>query len=117
MATRKAATTKKTTASKASAAKTTAKRGSSKKLPLPLLRDEQRPTGKFAYLYVVFACTTLIFAATTVWLFYFSANILNKYDEIEACARTTGASCEVHINGDESAEEPSTEAVESDDKE
>ncbi len=109
MATKKAAatTTKKTTAKKA----TTAKRGSSKKLPLPLLRDEQRPSGKFAYLYVVFACTTLIFAATSVYLFYFASTILNKYEEIEACARTTGASCEVRVNGGD-AEEPEEAIVE-----
>ena len=103
MATRKAATTKKTTASKASAAKTTAKRGSSKKLPLPLLRDEQRPTGKFAYLYVVFACTTLIFAGVATWLFIFSSELLGKYEAIETCARNH-TSCEVRYVAPEDEE-------------
>ena len=40
-----------------------------------------------------------------VELFIFASDILNKYESIEACARTHGATCEVRIKDAETGEE------------
>lgn len=43
--------------------------------------------GKFIFLYVLFAATMLVFACLTVWLFFFSTALLEKYEKIDICAR------------------------------
>ncbi|MBR6098047.1 hypothetical protein IKP94_04885 [Candidatus Saccharibacteria bacterium] len=94
---------KKTTAKKPVAKKTTVK---SKKTSLPVgviyekYPEDHQATGKYKFFYCLFALTTIIFAGLAVWLFIFSSEILNKYESIEACARTHGATCEIHVSGD-----------------
>jgi uncharacterized membrane protein len=61
-----------------------------KKAPVkkvPHLYKERNPdchkmTGKFVGLYVMFALTTIAFAAIAVWLFFFSSDILAKYEKV-----------------------------------
>ena len=96
------ATKKTTKTTKTTAAKRGAKNG---KLKIALLDDGQKPQDKFSFLYILFACTTLIFAGVSVWLFQFSSDILNKYEEIDACARTQGATCEIHTKNNDVADE------------
>lgn len=57
--------------------------------------DNHKITGKFTVLYVLFAVTTLIFAALSVYLFVFSTNVLNKYEEIDAMCRS--GNCKVVV--------------------
>lgn len=110
MATKKATTTKKTTAKKPVAKKTTVK---AKRTSLPVgiiyekYPEEHQATGKYKFFYCLFALTTIIFAGLAVWLFIFSSEVLNKYESIEACARTHGATCEIHVvdDGEEAAKE------------
>lgn len=100
MATKSAA--KKKTAAKSGSKKITTTKVVSKKknvnLPVGVLTerepDNHKVTGKYTFFYVLFACTTLIFAGVAVWLFIFSSNLLNKYESIEACARNH-TTCEV----------------------
>ena len=95
------------------AAKTVAK-NATKKTPakstskIPGLYKEKHPechkiTGKFTFLYILFAVTMLVFASVTVWLFFFSTELLNKYNSIDACSRTAG--CRVVTDIDYSGEE------------
>ena len=51
--------------------------------------------GKFVFLYILFACTMLIFAGLTVWLFFFSTALLERYEAIDVCARA--GNCEIII--------------------
>ena len=88
----KKATTKKAAAKKPVAKKSTVK--SKKSLPVGVIYE------KYKFFYCLFALTTIIFAGLAVWLFIFSSEILNKYESIEACARTHGATCEIHVSGD-----------------
>ncbi len=98
----KKATTKKAAAKKPVAKKSTVK--SKKSLPVGVIYEkypeEHQATGKYKFFYCLFALTTIIFAGLAVWLFIFSSEILNKYESIEACARTHGATCEIHVSGD-----------------
>ncbi len=99
---------------KTSTKKTTAKSGAaaaSKIAGFGVLDDGQRPKDKFAFLYILFACTTLIFAGLSIWLFQFSSDILNKYEEIDVCARTNGASCEVRVKDTADGEDLSIDAA------
>ena len=87
----KSAAKKKTAAKSGSKKTTTTKVVSNKKsvnLPVGVLAerepDNHKVTGKYTFFYVLFACTTLIFAGVAVWLFVFSSNLLNKYESIEA---------------------------------
>ncbi|MBQ8157363.1 hypothetical protein IJ102_03180 [Candidatus Saccharibacteria bacterium] len=102
MATKTAA--KKTTTSRKTAAKKTTARKNASRMPMYLTKEkypnEHQVTGKYKFFYCLFALTTIIFAVLAVWLFVFSSEILNKYESIEACARTHGATCEVRINDD-----------------
>ena len=81
MATAKKTSAKPKTVSKAPVKKaTTARR-------IPHLYKERNPechkiSGKFAGLYVMFAITTLIFAAVAIYFFVFSVDIQNKYDDL-----------------------------------
>ena len=92
--------TKKQPASK----KTTAAKTSKRKIDASIIYKEANPEkhvicGKFKFFYVLFACTTLFFAALSVWLYFFSSDVLNKYQSIDACARAH-TSCNVRIDGD-----------------
>ena len=106
--------TKKKTAAKPAVKKTTVKASTRKgsNLPVGILYennpDDHRATGKYVFFYVLFACTTILFAVLAVELFIFASDILNKYESIEACARAHGATCEVRIKDSETGEEIDT---------
>ena len=79
------ATAKKTTAKPKTVSKAPAKKASTSKIPH--LYKERNPechkiSGKFAGLYIMFAVTTLIFAAVAIYFFVFSVDIQNKYDDL-----------------------------------
>ena len=57
-------------------------------------------TGKFAFFFIFFACTTLLFAAISVWLFSFSTDISGKYESIDACVHAH-TSCNVRLEGED----------------
>ena len=89
MATKKQPATKKVTA-KASTSKK--KSASSRRITAAAIYKERHPerhqaTGKYKFFYVLFVCTTIFFAATSVWLFVFATETLNKYESIESCVR------------------------------
>ncbi|MBP5633541.1 hypothetical protein J6X13_01250 [Candidatus Saccharibacteria bacterium] len=98
MATKKPAA-KKTTA-KVSKPATSARKNN----PAEIIFKERNPenhkiTGKFKFFYCFFAATTLIFAIIAVQLFFFSQDIFNKYQSIEACTRAH-TSCKVtYVDG------------------
>ena len=101
----KATTKKKATSAKKPVAKnTTTKATKRTNLPVGVIYEkypeEHQATGKYKFFYCLFALTTIIFAALAVWLFIFSSEVLSKYESIEACARTHGATCEIHITDD-----------------
>ena len=54
--------------------------------------------GKFVFLYILFAATMLVFAGLTVWLFFFSTALLEKYEAIDVCARV--GNCQIVVEGD-----------------
>ena len=97
MATKKTAT-KKTTAAK----KAATKKNKTVKLPVGVVKERNpechHVSGKYTFFYVLFACTTLIFAGVSVWLFVFSSELLSKYESIEVCARNH-TTCEVRYTG------------------
>ena len=89
--------TKKPVAKKSAASKTSAsskkatntkKRVSAKVLYKERYPERHQATGKYKFFFILFACTTLLFAALTVELFVFSTELQNKYESIDACART-----------------------------
>ncbi len=49
--------------------------------------DNHKMTGKFIWLYAIFAITTLIFASLAVVLFFGYSDLLNKYEEIDPACR------------------------------
>lgn len=91
---------KKTTASKSgkTTTKVATKKSASKSLPVGVVSernpDDHKVSGKYTFFYVLFACTTLIFAGVATWLFIFSSELLGKYESIETCARNH-TTCEV----------------------
>ena len=98
---------KKTTASKggkATVTRVSSKKSTIKNLPVGVYAeknpDSHKVTGKYTFFYVLFACTTLIFAGVATWLFIFSSDILGKYESIEACARNH-TKCEVRYVGED----------------
>ena len=90
MATKKQPVTKKT-AAKSSKSTKKGVSSRSKTVVRALYREKypenHRITGKFKFFYVLFACTTIFFAALSVWLFCFASDTLNKYESIESCVR------------------------------
>lgn len=97
MATKKTAA-KKTTAKKtsaAAAAKKAAKAFYTEKHP-----ENHQATGKYKFFYILFACTTLFFAALTVELFVFASEVENKYEEVDACIRAH-TKCDVRLKDGE----------------
>ena len=99
---------KKTTAAKGG--KTTTKATSKvsvKNLPVGVVKERQpeshKVTGKYTFFYVLFACTTLIFAGVATWLFVFSSELLGKYESIQTCARNH-TKCEVRYVEDDEEE-------------
>ena len=59
--------------------------------------DRHQATGKYKFFFVLFVCTTIFFAALSVWLFVFSTEVMNKYESVEACARAH-TRCDVHVD-------------------
>jgi hypothetical protein len=100
------ATAKMATDKKSATSKKPSKSTNSKKMMH--LYKERNPeyhqiTGKFMFLYFLFAVTTLIFAAVSVWLFFFSSELLEKYKAIDACDRTKG--CRIVVDSGAESEE------------
>ena len=68
------------------------KKTNAKTKKIPHLYKERNPdnhkiAGKFVGLYVLFALTTVAFAAIAVYLFFFSAKMLEKYEAIDPACR------------------------------
>ena len=95
MATKKKTATKAKTASaaKKKVAPAKAKKTTSRKVNMPIgIYKEKCPenhiaTGKYVFFYALFATTTVFFAILAVWLFVFSSELLNKYQELDSCTR------------------------------
>ncbi len=91
-------TAKKKTTTKAAPAKKSAK----KTLPVGLYQERNpeahKATGKYKFFYVLFAFTTILFACLSVYFFIFASEILNKYEEIEVCARNN-RTCSITVDG------------------
>ena len=100
---------KKTTAAKGGKTTTTkvTSKVSAKNLPVGVVRERKperhKVTGKYTFFYVLFACTTLIFAGVATWLFIFSSELLGKYESIQTCARNH-TKCEVRYVEDDEEE-------------
>lgn len=100
---------KKTTASKGGKTTVSTKaKKAVKNLPVGVYKeknpDSHKVSGKYTFFYVLFACTTLIFAGVATWLFIFSSELLGKYESIETCARNH-TKCEVRYTGEEETAE------------
>ena len=93
-------TAKKKTTTKAAPAKKSAKKSSS--LPVGLYKERNpeahQATGKYKFFYILFAFTTILFACLSVYFFIFASEILNKYEEIEVCARNN-RTCSITVDG------------------
>ena len=50
--------------------------------------EEHQATGKYKFFYALFATTTLVFAILAVILLITSIDLFNKYDSVQACARS-----------------------------
>ncbi len=98
MATKKQPATKKSTVVKKSsgATKTTKRRVSAEMLYKERNPERHQATGKYKFFYIMFACTTLFFAALSVWLFVFASETQNKYEAVDACVRAH-TSCNVRL--------------------
>jgi uncharacterized BrkB/YihY/UPF0761 family membrane protein len=81
----------KSTNSKTNTVKKVAKRIYTEKHP-----ENHKISGKFTGLYVMFAITTVLFAALSVYLLIFSADMLSKYESIDANCRE--GNCQVVKN-------------------
>lgn len=92
----KTSTAKKTTA----AAKKTKRSISPKVLYTERHPERHQATGKYKFFYILFACTTLFFAALSVELFVFASEVQNKYEEVDACVRAH-TKCNVRIDDNE----------------
>lgn len=95
---------KKTTASKGGKPTVSKAKRAVKNLPVSVYAeknpDSHKVTGKYTFFYVLFACTTLIFAGVATWLFIFSSELLGKYESIQTCARNH-TKCEIRYIEDE----------------
>ena len=95
---------KKTTASKGGKPTVSKAKRAVKNLPVGVYAeknpDSHKVTGKYTFFYVLFACTTLIFAGVATWLFIFSSELLGKYESIQTCARNH-TKCEIRYIEDE----------------
>lgn len=98
---------KKTTASKGGKPTVSKAKKVVKNLPVGVYAeknpDSHKVSGKYTFFYVLFACTTLIFAGVATWLFIFSSELLGKYESIQTCARNH-TKCEVRYIEDEEEE-------------
>ena len=109
-ATKKKASTAKKPAAKntKTTKKTTVKAAETKKRTLPVgvycenYPEKHVATGKYKFFFVFFGCTTVIFAALAVWLFIFSSEVLNKWEELDADIRN-GKTCQV-VRAEDKAE-------------
>ncbi len=110
MATKKQPATKRTTAKVSKSSK----KGVKARLKSVPIYRERKPenhqvTGKYKFFYVLFACTTIFFAALSVWLCVFAIDTENKYESIDACVRAH-TRCSVHVdNGAYTVEESTNE--------
>ncbi len=50
--------------------------------------EQNKVSPKYSFFYFLFAGTTLLFAAISVWLFIFASELQFKYQSIEACTRS-----------------------------
>lgn len=101
MATKKPAVKKTTTAKKSTtASKSSVRRISAKALYTETHPERHQATGKYKFFYILFACTTLFFAALSVELFVFASEVENKYEEVDACVRAH-TKCNVRIDDNE----------------
>jgi len=87
----------------ATTSKTTKKTNKKSSGKIPHLYKEHdseyhKISGKFVGLYILFAITTIIFAALSVYLFFFASKILTKYERIDAACRE--GNCQVIFNHD-----------------
>jgi len=104
MATKKPVAKKVSTAKKpTSATKTTSSRRVgvvAKSLVTEKNPERHQATGKYKFFYILFACTTLFFAALAVELFVFASEVENKYEEVDACIRAH-TKCDVRLEDGE----------------
>ena len=101
MATKKPVAKKTSTAKKASAAtKSTSRRVSAKMLYAEKHPERHQATGKYKFFYILFACTTLFFAALSVELFVFASEVENKYESVDSCVRAH-TKCNVRLDDNE----------------
>ncbi len=104
MATKKAAATK-------TKKKSTAKKGVrwATKLPVGVVHekhpDAHNVSGKYAFFYLLFACTTLIFAGIAVWLFSFSSELMAKYEAVQTRANNQTTEETRYVENGETVEE------------
>lgn len=100
MATKKPAAKKTTTAVKAKSAPKRSvgavAKGTAKALVKEKYPERHQATGKYKFFYILFACTTLFFAALAVELFVFASEVENKYEEVDACVRAH-TKCDVRL--------------------
>ena len=50
--------------------------------------EQDKVSPKYSFFYFLFAGTTLLFAAISVWLFIFASDLQFKYQSIESCTRS-----------------------------
>ncbi len=111
-ATKKSATKsapKKTTKVSTKKASTTSK---SVKLPAGVVRERNPEahvaTGKYKFFFVFFSITTVLFAAVAVWLFVFSSEVLNKWEQLEKRVES-GSTCVEKVNYSEDTTNTATD--------
>jgi hypothetical protein len=65
--------------------------------------DCHKITGKFVWLYVLFALTTIVFAALAVYLFFMSSDLLQRLERINPdCREGNCVVVDRNHNGDDS---------------
>ena len=98
--------TKKQPAKKTTTAKSSAKAKKKVDFDPTIIYKERDPeqnkvSPKYSFFYFLFAGTTLLFAAISVWLFIFASELQFKYQSIEACTRSH-TRCNVRVESDNS---------------
>ena len=77
-------------AASAKTAKKTTKRVASPHLYRERYPDKHNITGKYTFLYMFFAFTTLVFALTTIYLYSVTHDIVRRYDEFIQYSKENG---------------------------
>lgn len=65
--------------------------------------EQNKVSPKYSFFYFLFAGTTLLFAAISVWLFIFASELQFKYQSIEACTRSH-TRCNVRVDANNNFE-------------